>query len=144
MKFEIWSSWPPTFCILEDDGLKPEMEIRQAFSQTFSNFEIIAEERYDKNLPRDNQVDKSFISRTLPQAIDDHFLWYCLEIYRWRWRRSSLKFNWEGQKSTFERCWIMVQDSRWGKRIFDRFAGRQGQNRQKVSLVWGYPSLNEL
>ena len=109
-----------------DDGLKPEMEDIEPsfFDQTFSNFEIIAEEN-DKLFRGDNQVDKVICSdktllKQLMTILYDNALKYTDED-----GEIQFEVQLKDKKSSF----LRVLDNGPGfrdedkKRIFDRFTG---------------------
>ena len=102
-----------------DDGLKPEMEDIEPsfFDQTFSNFEIIAEEN-DKIFRGDNQVDKVICSdRTLLKQL-------MTILYD-----NALKYTDEDGEIQFE---VQLKDKNLLLRVLDNGPGIRDEDKKRI------------
>ena len=102
-----------------DDGLKPEMEDIEPsfFDQTFSNFEIIAEEN-DKLFRGDNQVDKVICS-------DKTLLKQLMTILY----DNALKYTDEDGEIQFE---VQLKDKNLLLRVLDNGPGVRDEDKKRI------------
>ncbi|VTY24818.1 Signal transduction histidine-protein kinase ArlS [Streptococcus parasanguinis] len=102
-----------------DDGLKPEMEDIEPsfFDQTFSNFEIIAEEN-DKIFRGDNQVDKVICS-------DKTLLKQLMTILY----DNALKYTDEDGEIQFE---VQLKDKNLLLRVLDNGPGIRDEDKKRI------------